>query len=286
MECELIKINSIKDEALKKAAQMFKQTDVKIKIPALTGGKDPDEIIRTLGRDKFKGMLEGASNEIEFQLLKLRDTNNLTTTQGKIDFLNSAVRILAETTPIERDIYLTRLSNELSVDKASIKLQLEDYIRKSSRRRQKSADNAIVNNSIRENNRASSENNAAIRQLKAERRIIELLLMYPDCRRLCGDFDSGKFSSSFIKRVFEVIISRIDAGLGIDIADFGQFLTSDELGRLELLRGEGLVSAMRLLGEGPSLCWPHALAVVRRDLLGAAHRHFDDAWRGEVNLLV
>ena len=219
-------------KALKKAAQMFKQTDVKIKIPALTGGKDPDEIIRTLGRDKFKGMLEGASNEIEFQLLKLRDTNNLTTTQGKIDFLNSAVRILAETTPIERDIYLTRLSNELSVDKSSIKLQLEDYIRKSSRRRQKSADNAIVNNSIRENNRASSENNAAIRQLKAERRIIELLLMYPDCRRLCGDFDSGKFSSSFIKRVFEVIISRIDAGLGIDIADFGQFLTSDEIGRL------------------------------------------------------
>lgn len=60
----------------------------------------------------------------------------------------------------------------------------------------------------------------------------------------------------------------------------------DELGRLELLRGEGLVSAMRLLGEGPSLRWPHALAVVRRDLLAAAHRHFDDAWRGEVREVV
>lgn len=43
---------------------------------------------------------------------------------------------------------------------------------------------------------------------------------------------------------------------------------------------------MRLLGEGPSLCWPHALAVVRRDLLGVAHRHFDEAWRGEVREVV
>lgn len=80
-------------KALQKAMTLFDQTDVKVRIPALVGGKDPDEIIRTYGRDKFKGMLEGASNETEFRLLALRRQYNLATTQGKIDFIGGALQI-------------------------------------------------------------------------------------------------------------------------------------------------------------------------------------------------
>lgn len=219
-------------KALAKATELFKQTDVKVKIPSLTGGKDPDEIIKKYGRDKFKGMLDGASNEIEFALLKLRNANNLNTTQGKIDFLNAAVKILSDVSPIEQDLYLSRLSNELGVEKASVKIQLEDYTKKAKRRKQRNINKSIVNNSIRENNRVTYENNASIKQIKAEERIIGLLLMYPDCRQLCSDFDVERFSSLFIKRVFREIISRLDAGLDIDLMDFSQVLTGEELGRL------------------------------------------------------
>lgn len=219
-------------KALAKATELFKQTDVKVKIPSLTGGKDPDEIIKKYGRDKFKGMLDGASNEIEFALLKLRNANNLNTTQGKIDFLNAAVKILSDVSPIEQDLYLSRLSNELGVEKASIKIQLEDYTKKAKRLKQRNINKSIVNNSIRENNRVTYENNASIKQIKAEERIIGLLLMYPDCRQLCSDFDVERFSSLFIKRVFKEIISRLDAGLDIDLMDFSQILTGEELGRL------------------------------------------------------
>ncbi len=219
-------------KALAKATELFKQTDVKVKIPSLTGGKDPDEIIKKYGRDKLKGMLDGASNEIEFALLKLRNANNLNTTQGKIDFLNAAVKILSDVSPIEQDLYLSRLSNELGVEKASIKIQLEDYTKKAKRRKQRNINKSIVNNSIRENNRVTYENNASIKQIKAEERIIGLLLMYPDCRQLCSDFDVERFSSLFIKRVFREIISRLDAGLDIDLMDFSQVLTGEELGRL------------------------------------------------------
>lgn len=56
-------------------------------------------------------------------------------------------------------------------------------------------------------------------------------------------------------------------------------LVIDELGRLELLRGEGLVEAMRLLEAGPSRRFPHALVVVRESLLEKAHAVFDDIWQ-------
>lgn len=79
-----------------------------------------------MGRDKFKGMLEGASNEIEFAFLDAKNKYNLNTTQGKIDFTNDCIKILADVSPIEQDLYLTELSKELSIDKGMLKLQLQN----------------------------------------------------------------------------------------------------------------------------------------------------------------
>ena len=55
-------------------------------------------------------------------------------------------------------------------------------------------------------------------------------------------------------------------------------LIVDELGRLELMRGEGLVEAMALLDRGPTRAFPHALVVVREDLLPLAHKRLAPAW--------
>ncbi len=219
-------------KALNKAISLFKQTDIKIRIPSLVGGKDPDEIIKKYGRDKFKGMLDGASNEIEFALLDLRNRNNLNTTQGKIDFLNGAIRVLSDVSPIEQDLYLSRLSNELGVDKSSIKIQLADYSRKNKQRQRRNMQKSVVDESIRENQKISYQNNTSIKQIKAEERIISLLLRYPDCIKLCSDFDAEKFSSAFIKRVFKEIISRLNSGLDVDLINFSGILTNEELGRL------------------------------------------------------
>ncbi|MDE5984804.1 MAG: DNA primase [Eubacterium sp.] len=219
-------------KALNKAIGLFKSTDIKVKIPALAGGKDPDEIIKTYGKDKFKGMLDGASNEIEFALFDLKDKTDLNTTQGKIDFLNGAIKILCGVSPIEQDLYLTRLSNELGVEKSSIKVQLDAYSRKYKSRQKRNMYKSIVQDNIKENQKASFDNNASIKQMKAEERIIALLLRYPDCRGLCGDFDADKFSSAFIKRVFSQIISRLNDALDVDLINFSGILTNEELGRL------------------------------------------------------
>ncbi|MCC8073542.1 MAG: DNA primase [Clostridiales bacterium] len=219
-------------KALDKAVKLFKQTDVKIKIPSLVGGKDPDEIIKTYGRDKFKGMLEGASNEIEFAILSERKKYNLNATQGKLDFINSCIKILSDVGPIEQDLYVTKLSNELNVDKSSIKAQLSDSIKKQKRRQQKNEYRKIVDDSMKTATKVSYDSSASIKQIKAEQRIIGLLLKYPDCRKLCSDFDTEKFSSSFIKRTFEEIISRLNDGLDVDLINFSSVLTDSELGQL------------------------------------------------------
>lgn len=63
-------------------------------------------------------------------------------------------------------------------------------------------------------------------------------------------------------------------------------LVVDELGRLELMCGEGLTSAMALLARGPQGYYDHAV-VVARDMLGLNDRVeelFADVWCGSARI--
>ncbi len=230
-------------KALQKAMTLFDQTDVKVRIPALVGGKDPDEIIRTYGRDKFKGMLEGASNETEFRLLALRRQYNLATTQGKIDFIGGALRILATLPPVEQDLYVSRLSEELGVERQNMKVQLQDLVRRQGNRREKREFKRIVQENMRKTARETMATDASLRKLRAEDRLISLLLRYPDCSRLCKDFDPQWLTPGFAQRVFTLILQRLENGDGTELMDLRDRLTDDEMGRLSGIIARGGESA-------------------------------------------
>lgn len=230
-------------KALQKAMTLFDQTDVKVRIPALVGGKDPDEIIRTYGRDKFKGMLEGASNETEFRLLALRRQYNLATTQGKIDFIGGALQILATLPPVEQDLYVSRLSEELGVERQNMKVQLQDLVARQGNRREKREFNRIVQENMRKAARETMTTDASLRKLRAEDRLISLLLRYPDCSRLCKDFDPQWLTPGFAQRVFTLILQRLENGDGTELMDLRDRLTDDEMGRLSGIIARGGESA-------------------------------------------
>lgn len=230
-------------KALQKAMTLFGQTDVKVRIPALVGGKDPDEIIRTYGRDKFKGMLEGASNETEFRLLALRRQYNLATTQGKIDFIGGALQILATLPPVEQDLYVSRLSEELGVERQNMKVQLQDLVARQGNRREKREFKRIVQENMRKTARETMATDASLRKLRAEDRLISLLLRYPDCSRLCKDFDPQWLTPGFTQRVFTLILQRLENGDGTELMDLRDRLTDDEMGRLSGIIARGGESA-------------------------------------------
>lgn len=230
-------------KALQKAMTLFDQTDVKVRIPALVGGKDPDEIIRTYGRDKFKGMLEGASNETEFRLLALRRQYNLATTQGKIDFIGGALQILATLPPVEQDLYVSRLSEELGVERQNMKVQLQNLVARQGNRREKREFKRIVQENMRKTARETMATDASLRKLRAEDRLISLLLRYPDCSRLCKDFDPQWLTPGFAQRVFTLILQRLENGDGTELMDLRDRLTDDEMGRLSGIIARGGESA-------------------------------------------
>lgn len=220
-------------KALNKAIELFKQTDVKTRIPNLSGGKDPDEIIRTFGRDKFKGMLEGSAGEIEFALVNLRKRFNLMSTQGKNEFMVEAIKILASCTPIEQDLYLSRLSEELNIDRRSIYAQFHNYLEKHNARQQKREYKDILDNQAKEDRRVAIVTGSTTRKTRAEERIIALLMIHPSCFKLCDRINPEHLTAGFHRKTFEVIVEKLGGDIKeLNLTSFAGILTDEELGKL------------------------------------------------------
>lgn len=222
-------------KALNKAISLFDQVDVKISIPTLSGGKDPDEIIKNLGRARFADMLENSSNEVEFAIMKLRRGFNLQTTQGKSQFASEAVKILANATPIERDLYLSRLADELGIEKRALQAQLAEYSSRMAKGQKKREYNKIIDDDLRRTRKESFEADTSTVSLKAQARVIGLLMTYPDCYLLCKDLSSEEFTAGFYRKAYEAVTQRIRDNLSLELIMFNEEFTDDEMGKFTQL---------------------------------------------------
>lgn len=230
-------------KAVHKAMNLFKSTDVKIKVPKFVGGKDPDEIIKKLGRDKFKGMLEGATNDTEFALLEIKDKYDISTTQGKIDFVGDALKVIASLQPVEQDLYLSRISNELSIEKSSLKLQLSTIVKHRKNREKKSQYKTIINDYTRNEARKTYDTGISTRQSKAESRLLTLLIYYPDCSKLLNNFDSSRLSDGFVKKAYAALLERINDGLDFDLMTLGEQFSDTDYAKFSKLMNTNIDSA-------------------------------------------
>ena len=218
-------------KALNKAISLFDQVDIKISIPTLSGGKDPDEIIKNLGRARFADMLENSSNEVEFAIMKLRRGFNLQTTQGKSQFASEAVKILANATPIEQDLYLSRLADELGIEKRAFQAQLVEYSTRMAKGIKKREYNKIIDDDLRKTRKESFEADTSTVSLKAQARVIGLLMTYPDFYSLCKDLNPDEFTAGFYKKAYETVTQRIRDNLSLELIVFNEVFTDDEMGK-------------------------------------------------------
>lgn len=94
--------------------------------------------------------------------------------------------------------------------------------------------------------------------------------------------ESAKLGWKIDDNAIDRINHHFDA---IACGDAAGVLVIDELGRLELEHGAGLVSAVKLVERGATPSIPHAIAIVREQLLPTAHTRFADApWNGMTDI--
>ncbi len=221
------------DEAGQKAATraltIFKNTPAKIKILRLSGGKDPDEIIKNYGVEKMKAIITGAANEVEFALLREHSKYDLASDDGKRQYLQAAIKVLSTVGAIELEIYASRIANELSVAKEVIISEAKRQAKRNTVVEQKKEFTEIQR---KEDvlDKLNSQRKAFYRAAKAEEMLIALVMANPEFLKGIDEKMSFEdFVTDFNKRIYKAVTDRLRQGKSAEISFLYGDLTEEEI---------------------------------------------------------
>ena len=230
--CKEVVICYDADEAGQKAAErainLFRETELSIKVLKVPDGKDPDEFIKANGENgaaKFRLLLDKCGNDVEYRIAKLKIKYDTDITEQKVEFLTEVAKLLAGLeNDIEKDAYISKMSEDYDIDKNALAAQVKRYSKQ-----QEIKEPAMQPQTFehRENTFPKSKS------CKAEETLLALLMTNPDAAlAVCPDFPVEMFSAPLNRKVYEKIKERAERGLGTEPVDISGFFSNDENSRI------------------------------------------------------
>lgn len=218
--------------ATHKAINLLSEVGLKTKIIHMEGAKDPDEYIKKFGALRFKQLLDKSGGAIEFELDKCRSGLDISTEDGKIEYLKRCVNMLADiSSPIEREVYAGKLAAENKVQKEMLLQQVSGIIKKriNKAKSQEWTEIRTFQNKLRSN----PDSYRHPKEYKAETGIISYLANNPDeAEYLAEKVPPECFVTEFNRKIYEKILEKIKNSAFSDILSLQSEFTADEMGKI------------------------------------------------------
>ena len=223
-------------KATSRAISILRNAGLVVRVLAIPDGKDPDEFIRKNGEKgpaAFKNILENSGNDVEYRLFKLKSNYDINTTDGKFAYLSEAVKVLSSLdNSMEQDIYASKLSQEVSVEKNTIMEQ----IRKSSRAKyyndKKAEFSKLQTKMSGRDDKINTEHSRYPRATKAEQNLLAYIVNNPDKLPLVEkNITADDFVTDFNRKLFAYFFERIKNKIE-PLNTLSRDFTTDEVGTI------------------------------------------------------
>ncbi len=254
-------------KATEKVLSILGAAGVKARILRLPECKDPDEFIKKKGAARFEALLEGAVSDIEYRLFEASDGIDISTSDGKLEYLNRAVAVLASLGDgVARDLYAGRLAETCGVSKEAILTSTERAREKKSKQQVKRELNDIVRPKP-SRNAVNPQKALYPRAAAAEELLISILMSHPDMYdRLAGEISAEDFVTDFGARLFRDVSECLENGGVFDMSAIGGGYTPAEMGYISML--ENLLPT----GNDTERAVRESIRVIKAEKLLAAER--------------
>lgn len=224
-------------KAVHRATEILKNTGLDVRVIVIPDGKDPDEFIKKNGAARFGALIEGAVSEIEYKLLGAAQSIDTDTDDGKLQYLSAAAQIIAETPDVmARDLYIGRLSDKFGVSRVSLETRVKELRKKNYKKEQKKEFTNLITPKYSKSD-INPDKRISPRGTTAEECVIAVLLQHPD---LCGiatdELPPEKMITSLNRRIYSRLLEILEYKSMADISDFGEMLSSSEMGYLVSLQ--------------------------------------------------
>lgn len=231
------------DEAGQKAAQkaiaLLGDVGLSVGVIKVPGAKDPDEYIKTYGKDKFRDIISNSKSKFEYNMDVILAKYDINLPQDKIDALVKLENLISTVySKAERDIYIQNVSDKFNVDPKSIKEDVERIVRKRAFTEKKAESEKIIQESAGYGDRTNPDFAKAPGVAKNEENVLGLMLLYPDYRKLVYEtkiLTEEDFYTELGRRVFKFIIERYSQG-DANVDDLNEVFTPEEIGRLTKMK--------------------------------------------------
>jgi DNA primase len=110
--------------------EILRSAGLDVKVLTVPEGKDPDEFVRNNGKQAFLRLVKEALPLIEYKIKRAAQGINLKNGNDLIEYGEKFAEILADLNPIEKDVYIKKISEETSIKEQALYDLLSQVITK------------------------------------------------------------------------------------------------------------------------------------------------------------
>ena len=219
--------------ATQRAIPILEKAGLKVKVLQMQGAKDPDEFLKKYGADRFKLLLEGSSNRVEYQLSAIRKKYDLAVDDQKVQYVHESAELIASLdSPIKREIYGKRVAEAAALSEKAVALEVEKAQKRRRSREKKAQEKIDLAPAQAFQRRGASKvpyNN--VKSGVAEQRLIAMAIREPALLAAAGDLKAEDFSVPLFGRVFTQLQERHKHGLEVSLSGLAD-LSEDEMSHM------------------------------------------------------
>ena len=217
-------------KATARAMNILDKVGISANVLTMQGAKDPDEYIKKFGKEAFRMLIDGSESGMEYELKKLRSAVDLTTPEGKSEYLKKAVEFIANiNSSIDRAVYISSISQECDVNRANVDIAVNQILRRRFKAKENDRRKEILSGT-RTRDKINPEASRYPVETQAERGIIAFLFHSPDfLKKITDKISSDDFVTEFNKRLFIDLTAMISCGLSNDVAVLSERYTAEEV---------------------------------------------------------
>ena len=234
------------DEAGQKATlrslELFRNSPVKVGVLQIPGAKDPDEYIKKYGAERFRALLDGVGNALDFRLGRLRSQYDLSQDAQRLEYVKQAVDLLAErSSPTEQEVYAGRLAEETNISKTAIMTQLETAVKRVGSKRRYEKKKAVLQSGEMNQIKVSytAGGSQALGIVSAQQRLLAAILREPQYLDLVKDqLTAEQFIQPQQKELYEAMLRCREQGVEISLTALHAFAGEEALNELSHLAAQ------------------------------------------------
>ena len=228
-------------KATLRSLELFRNSPVRVGVLQIPGAKDPDEYIKKYGADRFKALLDGVGNALDFRLGRLRSQYDLKQDAQRLEYVKEAVEMLAQrSNPTEQEVYAGRLAEETNISKTAIMAQLADAVKKAGSRRRREQNRARLKEGEMDQIKVPyGAGRGALGMASAEQRLLAAMLREPGyINKVSAQLRPEQFLQPQQKELYEALLRCREQGVEVSLATLRAFVSEEALNELSRLAAQ------------------------------------------------